>query len=88
MADRNSRTARRRRCLSREELPFLFARLIVRVLEEFVEFVVDRFELVPQLGVLLLQASVATTQIYTRIAIQDLAAAHRRRHPRFGLDLP
>ncbi len=33
-------------------------------------------------------ASVATTQIYTRVAIEDLAAVHRRCHPRARLKVP
>lgn len=33
-------------------------------------------------------ASVATTQIYTRVAVEDLAAAHRRHHPRGTLRIP
>jgi integrase/recombinase XerD len=33
-------------------------------------------------------ASVATTQIYTRVAVEDLLKVHRRHHPRRKLDLP
>jgi integrase/recombinase XerD len=33
-------------------------------------------------------ASVATTQIYTRVVVEDLAAAHRRCHPRRRLRVP
>jgi integrase/recombinase XerD len=32
-------------------------------------------------------ASVATTQIYTRVAVEDLAAAHQRHHPRKTLSI-
>jgi integrase/recombinase XerD len=33
-------------------------------------------------------ASIATTQIYTRVAVEDLAAVHRRHHPRRRLKIP
>jgi integrase/recombinase XerD len=33
-------------------------------------------------------ASVATTQIYTRVAVEDLALVHRRHHPRGRMRLP
>jgi integrase/recombinase XerD len=33
-------------------------------------------------------ASIATTQIYTRVAVEDLAAVHRRHHPRRHLKIP
>jgi integrase/recombinase XerD len=33
-------------------------------------------------------ASIATTQIYTRVAIEDLAAVHKRHHPRKRLKIP
>jgi integrase/recombinase XerD len=33
-------------------------------------------------------ASIATTQVYTRVAVQDLAAVHRRHHPRRRLKIP
>ena len=33
-------------------------------------------------------ASVATTQIYTRVAVEDLVRIHRRHHPRRKLRIP
>ncbi len=33
-------------------------------------------------------ASIATTQIYTRVAVEDLAAVHQRHHPRRRLKIP
>ena len=33
-------------------------------------------------------ASIATTQIYTRVAAEDLVAVHRRHHPRRRLKIP
>jgi integrase/recombinase XerD len=33
-------------------------------------------------------ASIATTQVYTRVAVEDLAAVHRRHHPRRRLKIP
>jgi integrase/recombinase XerD len=33
-------------------------------------------------------ASIATTQIYTRIAVEDLVAVHQRHHPRSKLQIP
>jgi integrase/recombinase XerD len=33
-------------------------------------------------------ASIATTQIYTRVAVEDLAAVHQRHHPRKRLKIP
>ncbi len=33
-------------------------------------------------------ASIATTQIYTRVAVEDLVAVHRRHHPRRTLKIP
>jgi integrase/recombinase XerD len=33
-------------------------------------------------------ASIATTQVYTRVAAEDLAAVHRRHHPRRRLKIP
>ena len=33
-------------------------------------------------------ASVTTTQIYTRVAVEDLVAVHRRHHPRSKLQIP
>ncbi len=33
-------------------------------------------------------ASIATTQIYTRVAVEDLVAVHRRHHPRGKLQIP
>jgi integrase/recombinase XerD len=33
-------------------------------------------------------ASIATTQIYTRVAVEDLTAVHRRHHPRRMLKIP
>ncbi len=33
-------------------------------------------------------ASIATTQIYTRVAVEDLAAVHRRHHPRRKMKIP
>jgi len=33
-------------------------------------------------------ASIATTQIYTRVAVEDLCAVHRRHHPRRKLKIP
>jgi len=33
-------------------------------------------------------ASIATTQIYTRVTVEDLVAVHRRHHPREKLQLP
>jgi integrase/recombinase XerD len=33
-------------------------------------------------------ASIATTQVYTRVAVEDLVAVHRRHHPRRRLKIP
>jgi site-specific recombinase XerD len=33
-------------------------------------------------------ASIATTQVYTRLAVEDLAAVHQRHHPRKRLKIP
>ncbi len=33
-------------------------------------------------------ASIATTQVYTRVAVEDLAAVHQRHHPRKRLKIP
>jgi len=38
--------------------------------------------------VILGHASVATTQIYTRVAVEDLVVVHRRHHPRRKLKIP
>lgn len=41
-----------------------------------------------QVQAILGHASVATTQIYTRVAVEDLVAVHRRHHPRRKLKIP
>jgi integrase/recombinase XerD len=38
--------------------------------------------------VILGHASIVTTQIYTRVAVEDLVAAHQRHHPRYKLQIP
>ncbi len=41
-----------------------------------------------QVQAILGHASVATTQIYTRVAVEDLVRVHRRHHPRRKLRIP
>jgi len=42
----------------------------------------------PDVQAILGHASIGTTQIYARVAVEDVVASHARHHPRSGMRIP